>query len=89
MDNQIQLYRDMTSFLLEQDLAVIQNMDKRLRRRYQQGYDKGWEEARDLYCVTYFCSVCGGLLEVTSDNEKKAVRQYMKEHGWGHSNCVR
>ena len=89
MENQIQLYHNLTSSLLEQDLAVIENLDKRLRKRYQEGYHKGWQDAKNLYRVTYFCKVCGGILEVTHDNEKQAVKEYMREHGWGHSKCVR
>ena len=87
MANQIQIYRDATNLLLEQDLAVMNKLDKRLRKRYEEGYDKGWWQAKARYCVTYFCSVCGGKIEVQSDNEKQAIRQYMREHGWGHSNC--
>lgn len=89
MENQIQLYRDVTNLLLERDLAILENLDKRLRKRYQEGYGKGWQEAKARYCVTYFCSVCGGVLEVISDKEKQAIRQYMREHGWSHGNCVR
>ncbi len=89
MENQIQLYRDVTSLLIEQDLAVLENLDEQLRTRYQEGYHKGWQEAKARYSVTYFCNVCGGVLEVTSDKEQQAIKQYMREHGWGHSKCVR
>lgn len=89
MENQIQLYRDTTNLLLEQDLAVMNKLDKRLRKRYEEGYSKGWREAKARYCVTYFCGVCGGMIEVQHDNVKQAIRQYMREHGWGHSNCVK
>lgn len=89
MENQIQSYRDTTRILLEQDLAVMNTLDKRLRKRYEEGYDKGWREAKARYCVTYFCSVCGGTIEVETDNEKQAIRRYMRERGWGHGNCVK
>ena len=89
MENQVQLYRDVTNLLLKQDLAVLENLDIHLRKRYQEGYNKGWQEAKARYSVTYFCSVCGGVLEVTSDKEQQAIKQYMREHGWGHSKCVR
>jgi hypothetical protein len=42
MDNQIQLYRDGTAFLLDWDLNVLKGIDKRLRQRYQEGYEKGY-----------------------------------------------
>jgi hypothetical protein len=89
MENQIQLYHDATSLLLGQDLAVLKNLDKRLRERYEEGYQKGCQEAKARYCVTYFCSVCGGTVEVTSDKEKQAIRQYMRENGWVHVDCMR
>ena len=71
------------------DLVALENLDKRLHKRYQEGYQKGWQDAKNRYRVIYLCKVCGGLLEVTHDNEKQAVRQYMREHGWGHGDCVR
>ena len=89
MENQIQLYHDATTLLLEQDLVALENVDKRLHKRYQEGYQKGLQDAKDCYRVIYLCKVCGGLPEVTHDNEKQAVRQYMREHGWGHGDCVR
>ena len=65
-------------------LAIQQaNTDK----VYEQGRKKGYEEAKKLYQVTYFCSICGKTMEVTSPKAKEAVRQYMKEHGWGHVAC--
>lgn len=59
------------------------------KQAYERGHDKGFQEAKAHYCVAYFCSVCGGTLEVTTDKEKQAVREYMNEHRWAHSNCVR
>lgn len=88
MENQIQLYHDATALLLEKDLDELKRFDEALRKRYREGYNKGWKEAKRQYCVTYYCSVCGGTLEVTSDKAKEAVKGYMREHGWGHSSCV-
>jgi hypothetical protein len=57
-----------------------------------QAYDKGWEkgitEAEELYSVSYPCIVCGKTIVATSDAEKKAIRKYMREHGWGHADCI-
>ena len=52
-------------------------------------YMKGREDAEDVLAVTYRCSVCGKVIVVDSDEEKKAIARYMSEHGWGHSDCVR
>ena len=58
----------------------------------QSAYDEGWEkgitEAVELYMVTYPCSVCRKEIEVTTDEEKKTIRTYMREHGWGHADCI-
>lgn len=89
MENQIQLYYDITSLLLDKDLSELKGLDVKLRERYQEGYERGWREAKSKYCVTYRCCKCGGILNVTQDNEKEAIKGYMREHGWGHSSCER
>ena len=57
------------------------------KQGYDAGYKKGYAEAERLYKVTYPCNVCGKLLTVTSTDEKEAIKQYMKEHSWGHREC--
>ncbi|MBN2462364.1 MAG: hypothetical protein JXB43_02045 [Dehalococcoidia bacterium] len=58
---------------------------------WQEAYDKGWEDgvnaAEALYAVKYQCSNCRKKMVVTSDAEKKAIREYMDEHGWCHGDC--
>jgi len=51
-------------------------------------YTKGYLMAQIKYTVTYRCSVCGEVIEITTSKEKKEVAQYMKEQGWGHGKCV-
>jgi hypothetical protein len=55
---------------------------------YDLGKKDGYDSAKREFAVTYKCSVCGGTLTVTSEEEKKAAAQCMREHGWGHSKCV-
>ena len=55
---------------------------------YQEGFGEGYEWAESRYKVTYRCSVCRKTLEVTSVEEKEAVGRYMREHGWGHADCL-
>lgn len=50
-------------------------------------YQNGFMAARILCEVKYKCSRCGGTLVVNSDEEKRAIAGYMKEHHWGHSSC--
>jgi predicted CopG family antitoxin len=57
----------------------------------QEAYDKGWEkglkDAEALYAVTYRCSNCGKKMVVTSNAEKRAISEYMHDHGWCHGDC--
>lgn len=52
------------------------------------GYEEGYAEAKRLYRIPYPCKVCGSEIEATSAAEKQAVAEYMKEHRWGHSQCL-
>ena len=63
--------------------------EKEIRQQaYEEGWEKGAEKAEALYAVTYPCSICGEEIFVITDGEKKAVKAYMREHGWGHGSCV-
>ena len=58
------------------------------RQGYEEGFEKGYEEAESIYKVIYPCKVCRKALEVTTLEEKQAIRGYMLENGWGHIDCV-
>ena len=47
----------------------------------------GYEEAKNLYMVTFPCRICRGVISITSPKSKEAAAQYMREHGWGHAKC--
>ena len=55
------------------------------KKSYQLGYDA----AKSEFAVTYKCFVCGGNITATSDKEKQSIAQYLREHKWGHGNCVK
>ena len=70
-------------------LEVEVRKGKEIRvQAYDEGWEKGIAEAEELYSVSYPCSVCGKAIVVTSEAEKKAIRGYMREHGWGHADCI-
>ncbi len=48
---------------------------------------KGFEDAMKLYMVSYPCNICGKPIHITSAKAKEAVRGFMIEQGWGHSEC--
>jgi len=57
------------------------------KKAYDQGYNKGYAEAKRLYMVTYPCNVCGETIELESAKAKEAASESMQEHGWGDSAC--
>ncbi len=52
-----------------------------------QGYKKGYADARARYLVSYRCSECEEVMEVTTDNEKASIRQHMQDNRWAHGEC--
>lgn len=58
-------------------------------KTYRRGYNKGYAEAKKLYCVRYPCKGCRQPLEITSEEEKEFARQAMIQVGWGHQRCIR
>jgi len=48
---------------------------------------QGYEEAKNLYMVTFPCDVCDEPIPITNLKTKEAVSKYMTEHGWGHAEC--
>jgi len=70
-------------------LEVKVSKEKEAKRQgYDEGFEKGYEEAGELYKVTYLCKICRRTLVVTSAKEKGAIKSYMLEHGWGHADCI-
>jgi hypothetical protein len=47
----------------------------------------GYEEAKNLYMVTFPCSKCGEPIPIKNPKTKEAVSKYMTEHGWAHAEC--
>lgn len=52
-------------------------------------FELGRKNAESEYGVPYKCYVCGGIIWVSTFQEKKDIAQYMREHGWGHADCVK
>jgi hypothetical protein len=50
-------------------------------------YNKGFLMAKLYFVVTYHCSKCGNVIEISSEGEKKAAAQYMQDNEWGHGEC--
>ena len=56
-------------------LEVEVRKGKEIRvQAYDEGWEKGIAEAEELHSVSYPCSVCGEAIVVTTEAEKKAIR---------------
>ena len=73
--------------ILKMGLGIVEKQDKKLVETRDKAYNKGYAEAGNRYTVTYPCATCGKDMEVTSWKEKLAIKQFMKENGWGHKEC--
>ena len=50
----------------------------------------GYEQARKDHQIWYYCDTCRQRMDVAPNSEcHKAMIDYMKEHGWGHTSCHR
>jgi len=78
--------------IVEAGVGLFEVKVKKEEEIRQQAYDEGWEkgiqQAEELYAVPYQCSVCGKEIIVDTQDEKKAIKTYMREHGWGHRDCI-
>jgi hypothetical protein len=55
---------------------------------YSKGHNDGINEASETWAIWYFCDICNKeILVEPNTNSHKAIIQYMKEYGWGHSEC--
>ncbi len=57
------------------------------KEAYDLGCKAGYDDAKRKFTVTYRCSVCGGIISLDTVEERRAVSEYMREHGWSHSKC--
>ncbi len=77
--------------VLKIGLNIVEPLIKKAKEARDLGWDEGFQggysEAERLYKVTYSCSVCGEMVELTDEEEKKAAAAYMTEAGGRHSEC--
>jgi negative regulator of replication initiation len=57
------------------------------QQAFDEGEESGIERAVAVHAVPYNCDICGEEIIVTTDEEKRAIKRYMHEHGWGHKKC--
>lgn len=71
--------------LFEVKIAKEEEIEKRIRDRT---YVEGFNKAKNTYRVTYPCWVCGKETTVTTQEERDVLSKFMREHGWGHPDCL-
>lgn len=57
------------------------------QQAYEKGQVNGYELAESDFKITYPCSRCKKMIEVTTEEEKKAIRKFMVDNGWHHGDC--
>ena len=58
------------------------------KQGWDEGYKKGYADAALRYKVSYPCSICGQIIEVTTPQEKQAINECMRQRGWAHETCI-
>ena len=81
--------REKRSFadILKVGLGILKLDSEKEDKAYRRGYDKGYKKAENEFKVTYPCSVCGKIMSLDSEDERRAAAEYMKAHGWAHHEC--
>lgn len=53
-----------------------------------EGYDKGFKEAKNAYRIWNFCNVCNNAIDIVPNSDAhKAIIDYLKKEKWGHPEC--
>ena len=58
-----------------------------MEKAFKEGHRKGYELAESIYKVIYPCNVCREDIAVDTEEEKMAIKTYMRDKGWGHAEC--
>ena len=66
----------------------IRSEEQVRQKAFQEGQIKGYKLAESAYNITFPCSVCGQIMEVSHIDTKKAVRKFLIDGRWGHEDCI-
>ena len=70
-------------------LGLTDKLRSKILDIYFRALQRGWLEARKIYAVTYHCCECRKIMEVETEKERGAAREYMEKHRWGHAACFK
>jgi hypothetical protein len=68
-------------------LIAIANEQELKLKPLEEARVTGYQEAKRLYMVYFHCDVCGKPILINNPKIKEAVRQYLSDAGFGHSEC--
>lgn len=74
--------------ILKIGLGILEENAVEFEMAYDLGRTDGYFEAKREFMVTYRCSVCRKVMEVSGENEKAAIAAFMEKGGWGHNECI-
>lgn len=56
--------------------------------KYDNAWKAGFAAAKHKYAVHYGCSVCGGLIPISTGEEAQVAIEAMERAQWGHAQCI-
>lgn len=69
--------------------AKIGAEDELKKRAHDEGFQAGYNKAKDRFAVEFVCSVCGESLAITDRDLKLIAAGLLQRNNWGHLECVR
>lgn len=74
---------------LRDTLGVIKLQVRETQDIKARALKTGYDQSRQDHQIWYFCAVCGERINMSPNNkDHKSMIVYMKEHRWGHANCL-
>jgi len=78
-------YADLVGVAL---LGLEKDFSKAYEKARNEGYKKGFADAKKTYRIWFYCDICGDDIEVEPNSDAhKAIIVYMEKERWGHSEC--
>ena len=66
----------------------VEALKKDRKALIEDAFKEGFKTGKEKYEITYPCSVCGEMTTMyPNQNDHKAMKEYMQEHGWKHGDC--
>ncbi|VVB59687.1 Uncharacterised protein [uncultured archaeon] len=61
---------------------------KGMKEGSKKGHQEGYNEAKQKYCIWFYCAICNEPILITTFSEMHVfVNDFLRREGWGHSMC--